>query len=108
MPGPGRKPAEPKPISREIYIYNPVTRSQTKYENGLYTEINAPLVAKATSSADGTFEVKLPPGKYSVFVKEEGGLFANLLDGEGRINVIEVKTNEFSQATLKVNYKAFY
>jgi hypothetical protein len=108
MPGPDRKKTAPKPIERELQIYEPVKLSETKRVNGFYTEIAANPVVTVKSSTNGTFHVALPPGKYSVFVKEPDGLFANLLDGDGYINVIEVKTHKFTEIIIEVNYKAAF
>jgi hypothetical protein len=108
MPGPNKKSPSPQPIERDIYIYEPVKLSDTKRANGFYSEINAKLVTKVKSEPDGSFHITLPSGKYSVFVKEPGGFFATLLDGEGYINVIEVTKKEFSKTVLNVNYEAAY
>jgi hypothetical protein len=60
------------------------------------------------SKEDGTFTVKLPPGIYSVFVKEKKGLWANTFDGLGRINPVEVSAGEYTKFTINVNYEAAY
>jgi hypothetical protein len=108
MPGPNKISAHPKPIEREIYIYEPVKLSQTKQANGFYSEVNAKLIAKIKSKADGSFQATLPPGKYSLFVKEPDGFFANLLDGEGYINIVEVEKKVFTKTVVNVNYQAAY
>jgi hypothetical protein len=109
MPGPDRKSNPAKGIAREIYIYKPITVNQTKKQsNGFYSEISTPLVAKVTSNEAGIFKVALPAGEYSIFVKEPEGLFANLIDGQGRINVVSVEKHQFLDITIKVNYKAAY
>jgi hypothetical protein len=108
MPSPNKKSTPPKPIERDIYIYEPVKLSQTKQANGFYLELNAKLIAKVTSKADGSFQTTLPPGKYSLFVKEPHGLFANLLDAEGYINTVEVKKKVFTKTVVNVNYQAAY
>jgi len=59
MPGPGRPPCEPAPISGTIYITKPSERYQADL-----------LIRKVDVSEDGLFSVKLEPGKYSVFVQD--------------------------------------
>jgi len=108
MPGPDKKKADPKPIIREVYIYQPVRQDQTTMANGLYTDIRVALVKTVKTEADGSFKISLPPGEYSLFTKEEGGFFANLFDSGGRINVVEVKPRKYSETTIRVNYRAFY
>lgn len=108
MPGPGRKPSAGTGVVREILVYEPVTRENTTQQNGFYANINAKLVATGKSKADGSYKIKLPPGKYSVFVKEPGGLFANLFDHNGAINTVSVEKGRFTNFHIKVNYKAAY
>jgi hypothetical protein len=108
MPGPNKKSVAPKPIEREIYIYEPVKLSQTQRTNGLFSELTTKPVAVVRTASDGSFRVVLRPGKYSLFVKEPQGLFATMLDGNGYINVIEVKKRVFSKTILNVNYEAAY
>jgi hypothetical protein len=108
MPGPDSKNSPAKGIEREIYIYEAAMLKDTKRSNGFFSEIRTPLVAKVISDETGTFRVLLPEGEYSVFTKEPEGLFANIFDGQGRINTIFVKKQEFTQITIKVNYNAAY
>src|SRR5687768_15972159 len=69
MPGPGKKNTA-KGVAREIHVYEVTTLKETVQENGLFKEIKTPFVGKTVSEADGSFKLKLPPGKYSVFTKE--------------------------------------
>ena len=108
MPGPGRKADTGRGIEREILVYEPVTRENTTQQNGFYANINGKLVATGKSKADGSYKIKLPPGRYSVFVKEPDGLFANLFDHNGAINTVSVEKGRFTDFNIKVNYKAAY
>jgi hypothetical protein len=109
MPGPGVKATKAPGIKREIYIYGPTTLQQTTVKDGVFfSNISTKLIAKKRSKKNGKFCVKLPPGEYSVFVKEADGLFANQFDGDGRIQCITVKNGEFLPLAIKVNYTAAY
>ena len=77
-------------------------------ENGFFKDIQTPLVTKVLSKPDGSFKLRLPPGKYSVFVKEEDGLFANLFDKNNAINPVTVKEKQYSWLPINVDYKAAY
>jgi hypothetical protein len=107
MPGPGKKNTG-KGIAREIHVYEMTTMEQTTRQNGFYKEIKTRFVASTVSKADGSYKLKLPPGKYSVFTKEPEGLFANLFDQNGGINTVEVTAGKFVPLEIKVNYKAAY
>lgn len=109
MPGPDRKITEPTGIKREIYIYQATTLDQATANNGVFfSAITTTLVKKVRSNKKGKFCVKLPPGEYSVFVKEPRGLFANSFDINNRIQCITVKPGEYANPVIQVNYKAAY
>lgn len=97
------------PIERELFIFKAVTDENTISAGGpFYKSIQSELVSKLRTSRKGEFKVSLPPGKYSVFVKEEDGFFANLFDGENYINPVTIHANIFTEIQILVNYKAFY
>jgi hypothetical protein len=98
------------PIQRTIWIYNAVTRSDTNtgHSSSFYSEVHGKLIKKIKTDKKGFFKANLEPGKYSIFVQEEAGLFANVFDGEGFINPITVEAGKFTDVVIKVNYKAAY
>lgn len=49
-----------------------------------------PLIATVTSGDDGWFEVAVPPGTSSLFVRESDGLYANGTNGDGIITAVDV------------------
>jgi hypothetical protein len=108
MPGPGSKNKPGKGVEREIHIYEVVKLSQVKKIDGFFSDVQTKLVARVSSLTDGSFSVTLPPGEYSVFTKEPSGLFANIFDGDGKVNPIRVDNNKFEEITLKINYQAAY
>jgi hypothetical protein len=108
MPAPDAPERNASGIAREIYVYELTTDAQTEKEEPFYTAIHSRLIAKTRSDANGCFEVALPPGRYSLFVKEADGWFANRFDGEGHIQPVEVKAGEVSKLELVVDYKAAY
>lgn len=108
MPGPGAERPPGKGVAREILIYEVTTISQVAPENGFYTHIPTRLVARTRSNKKGEFRLKLPPGRYSVFVKEADGLWANLFDSRGAINPVEVTEDNFTVVAIEINYRAAY
>ncbi|HTJ48061.1 MAG TPA: hypothetical protein VL443_01310 [Cyclobacteriaceae bacterium] len=109
MPGPGKVSSPQQGVVREIYIYE-VTRLQDTEQaaDGFFTIVKTPLVTKTTSDANGSFHVKLPPGEYSLFVKEEKGLFANLISNDGKVNSVLVKPKKYSYITIAIDYEAVF
>jgi len=83
-----------RPIVREIYVYE-YTMSQ-EIEGVHYSpyysidEMPHRLVAKTKSKANGFYEMELEPGTYSVFLLEDGQLYANGGDGYGGLSPVTV------------------
>lgn len=98
-----------KPVKRTVYIYKATRRDETIGSNGVFFNmISTELIAKARSKSNGKFKVNLPPGKYSLLVQEEEGLYANTFDGDDYINPVTVHANNFAEVQILVNYKAYY
>jgi hypothetical protein len=108
MPGPGKSAAPQLGIQREIYIHK-VTSIEIENQTGpFFNEIKSEFVTKILSKPDGSFKVKLPPGEYSVFVKEPNGLFANLVESDGKINPATIPLKRFVWMTITIDYEAAY
>lgn len=108
MPGPDRPASKPLGIKREIWIYPATTLSQASMDGVFFSDIQTLSVKKVKSGKNGCFKATLPPGNYSLFVKEKNGLFANRFDGQNRINCVTVKPGEFTEITIRVDYEAAY
>jgi hypothetical protein len=108
MPGFDREPDPGEGIEREIYIYELTNHNQGISVGVFYTSINTRLIAVAKSINNGEFKISLPPGHYSLLVKEESGLFANIFDMDNNINPVQVNSGQFTEVTIQVNYSAAY
>jgi hypothetical protein len=95
-------------IKREVFIHEPTKIEDARGEAPFFAQPRTKRIAVAASNSDGEFKIALPIGKYSVFVREEKGLFANAFDGEGYICLIEVKENQVTEIEIIVDNKAAY
>ena len=106
---PDNKVREGRPVIREIHVYKLVNAKDTESEEGgFFTKIKGTLVKKSSSDSTGNFSIPLPVGEYSVFVKEEKGLYANLFDSNNYINPVVVNKDKITEVKLKIDYKASY
>lgn len=110
MPSPDAPPSKgPRGVERTVYIYELTNSSQTTSQDGVFhTAIQTKLITQVKTDTNGNFAVRLEPGRYSLFTKEEQGLYANLLDGDMNIFPVEVKEGEVTTVEFLVNYNAFY
>ncbi|MFZ1808587.1 MAG: carboxypeptidase regulatory-like domain-containing protein [Cyclobacteriaceae bacterium] len=109
MPGPGSKKSSNHGVQRELHIYELTTiKEATMSSDGFFSGIKTKLVSTVTTKADGTFKLRLPVGEYSIFVKEDKGLFASRFDKNNAINPIIIKQKEFAWLPITVDYQAAY
>ncbi|MHA6246324.1 carboxypeptidase regulatory-like domain-containing protein [Pontibacter sp. CAU 1760] len=109
MPSPDAPPSKGRGVQRTLYIYELTNSTQAHTVNGVFhTNIQTPLVTQVDTDADGKFAVSLKPGKYSLFSKEDKGMYANLFDGEMNINPVEVQEGQVTNVEFLINYTAAY
>jgi hypothetical protein len=98
-------------VSRQVFIH-----AVTPYDSlvvaprgpAFYSAIHTPLVAVTQSDSTGFFEAQLPPGTYSLFVREDSLFYANWFDGRGNVWPITVITGRVSGTRLDINYRALH
>lgn len=110
MPSPDAPPpSKGRGVQRIVYVYELTNGNQATTTDGVFhTNIQTDLVTQVATDADGNFAVSLAPGKYSLFTKEENGLYANLFDGEMNIFPVEVQRGQVINVEFVINYKASY
>jgi hypothetical protein len=66
------------------------------------------LVAESVCDSLGEFFLAVPPGKYSIFVEEDGGWYYNGFDGEGVQGAVTVDSSQVTEIVIKVTRKATF
>lgn len=112
---PGDPTGTKTPVARTIHIYETTTESEAaRIDNTTFFEyVDTQLVLVVYSESDGTFQAQLPPGEYSVFVLEDGKLWANLKEidyetGVSTINPVAVDDDRLSEFNIDIDYAAAY
>jgi hypothetical protein len=108
MPGPGRQPNKGRGVSRAVYIFEPTSINNTEGTSPLFSHIKTRLIAQTKSDSTGYYAIKLPPGRYSVFIAENAQYFAAESDGTGTLNPVEIAPTSVTQKNFTINNKAAY
>lgn len=108
MPGPGKSISPQYGVVREIVVYKAATLQDAEQNDQFFSNVKTELVTKAMTQADGSFKIKLPPGRYSVFTQETKGLFANTIGQDGCVSCVDVKPKKYTWTTITVDYEAAY
>lgn len=113
MPGPGAPGGTTMPVSREVRVYEAVSSSDAVAATdrpdayGVYTQINGTLAGSTTSGEDGSYEIELSAGTYSVFVEDEGDWYCNGIGAEG-LCAVTVPDGEVVEYDVRIDYAAAY
>lgn len=94
-------------VKREIFFFEK-THLDDVYEGDptFFSVINSKLVGTTKSDARGYFQIELPEGEYSAFVKESDKYYANRLDRQGYIFPVKVEKGNRIEITFIISYKA--
>ncbi|MEM9338478.1 MAG: hypothetical protein AAGA66_07095 [Bacteroidota bacterium] len=92
MPGPGIEPCKPRPIATTVYA--------TK----LSRQFDIKLVVDSTESKqDGTYQLSLPEGRYSLFIKDEERAPCDRLECNPDCYCLPFKITADSTTTVSAN-----
>ncbi|WP_439516499.1 carboxypeptidase-like regulatory domain-containing protein [Sediminibacterium sp.] len=110
MPMKGAPENKPRPVSVTLLVYEPTNLSQVQRveTSALYTSINTRKVASVLSDSTGAFSVALPPGTYSLFVRQGKFFFANSFDSQNNIQLVTVEANKVTPFNITINSGATY
>lgn len=94
-------------IPLEIFVHQITTEAEVDFEDGKIHKIYTPVVARFFCKWNGSFKVKLPPGRYSVFVREKNNFFGNLKDANGNLSPATIdNTKRTTWVTITLDYSA--
>jgi len=108
MPGPGRPQNKGRGVSRYVFIYEPATLKNTTGAGPVFKHIKTRLVARTKSDSTGYYAIKLPIGKYSVFIAEGQGFFGAQSDGKGILNPVEITDKTVAHKDFSITANASY
>lgn len=110
MPDPNEPVSTPPALEATVYVYEltPVSRTERIGSSAVFLKVNTRLIDSVASDKKGYYQLALPAGVYSLFVKRDNGYFANSFDGENNVNPITVEDGKVTRLDVVVNNKATY
>lgn len=110
MPMIGEEPPKQKGMAAEVLVYEKTNINQTVKDvtAGFYTSITTKQIATTHTDSVGKFSIRLPLGTYSLFVKINDKLYANLFNQYNDINTVTVDSGKIAETSIRVSYKAIY
>lgn len=110
MPGPGgAKRGRVTAVRREVRVYKATPAKALEPSSGTnFTKVKSRLVKKLKSGKNGFYQASLPPGRYSLFVKEDSTFYANWFDGQGYILPVTVVKDSVTKFQIDLTSGATY
>ena len=110
MPDPNEPASTPPPIQTTLYIYEltPLSRTERIGTSAVFQKIHTRLIDSVMSDKKGYYQFNLPPGEYSLFVKQGNNFFASVFDMKNNVNPIRVEEGKVTAMDVVVNNKAAY
>jgi hypothetical protein len=98
------------PVERVIYIYEATTTADVTaaQDASFYSKIDTALITTTSSDSDGFYEATLPPGSYSIFIKENDLFYANSFTGNGEINLVTIEQDSVQKYQIDITYQAAF
>ncbi|MHB1327039.1 MAG: peptidase associated/transthyretin-like domain-containing protein [Gemmatimonadales bacterium] len=98
-------------VERIVYAFEPARLDQAVLNvppRRFWAELGSRIVDSTRSDRHGFYQMSLPPGRYSIVVREEGGYYANGFDEEGYISPAIVHPGQQTKWHLGITYEAVY
>lgn len=92
---------------RRVRVYKPV-KAEGDMASAKRDSVTSELVGESVCDKEGQFVFSVPAGKYSVFVEEGGGWYANGFDGDGVQGAVTVTEGKLTEVTIKITSKATF
>ena len=109
MPGPGPPSGTITAVERDVLMYEPtkISSCERSPEDGSIIDIDSKLVATTRSNATGFYQLSLPPGSYSVFVKEGSAYMVLIGSSDDFLSQVTVTQGHVTKAQLDIKYEAY-
>jgi hypothetical protein len=90
----------PEPIKTTVWVFSGRIPSKGTRLAANEAQQNFNLVTQVKTDDNGKFEVKLPPGEYTLFAQYGKDLYLNSFSGDGSFSSVEVNEGKMTQLRL--------
>jgi hypothetical protein len=103
MPLKGMANQKGTPFSTMVYVYEATNLDQLIAQEGNYAKgIQAKMVKQIRSDKAGKFKLRLAPGKYTIVLGYQEGLYIPYFSGNTGVAFVEVSKHQFQEIDLSI------
>ncbi len=109
MPLKGSSKQQGRPIATVVYIYETANVNQLIGQEGNYAKgIEARLIKQVRSNNAGQFKIRLTPGKYSIVLGYQEGIYIPFFSGNTGVAFVEVSKHQYQEIDLRIIASSIY
>lgn len=109
MPLKGKTKQSGRPYSTIIFVYESASIAQLIGQQGNFAKgVNAKLVKQVRSDNAGKFKLKLSPGKYTIVLGYQEGIYIPFFSGMNGVSHIKVTKNQFQEIDLTISASSVF
>ena len=91
------------PISTMVYVYEASNVDQLIAQEGHYAKgIQAKMIKQVRSDKAGKFKFRLAPGKYTIVLGYQDGIYIPFFSGNTGVAFTEVSKHQFQEIDLRI------
>jgi len=103
MPLKGMPKQKGLPISTIVYVYEAANVDQLIAQEGNYAKgIQAKIIKQVRSNKAGKFKLRLAPGKYTIVLGYQEGIYIPFFSGNSGVAFVEVSRHQFQEIDLSI------
>ena len=103
MPLKGMSKQKGLPISTMVYVYEAANVDQLIAQKGHYANgIQAKMIKQIRSDKAGKFKLRLAPGKYTILLGYQEGIYIPFFSGNTGVAIVEVTRHQFQEIDLRI------
>jgi hypothetical protein len=103
MPLRGMSKQKGLPISTMVYVYEAANLDQLIAQEGHYAKgIKAKIIKQTRSNKAGKFKLRLAPGKYTIILGYQDGIYIPFFSGNTGVAFVEVSKHQFQEIDLRI------
>ena len=103
MPLKGMPKQKGLPISTIVYVYEAANVDQLIAQEGNYAKgIEAKIIKQVRSDKSGKFKLRLVPGKYTIVLGYQEGIYIPFFSGNTGVAFVEVSRHQFQEIDLRI------
>lgn len=109
IPSKGSAKQKGRPIATMVYIYEAANMNQLIGQEGNYAKgVAARLIKQVRSNNAGKFKLRLAPGKYSIVLGFQQGIYIPYFSGNTGLAFIEVGKHQYQEIDLSIIASSIY